>query len=130
MIITEHCCTVEPLFYDHPQNHIGVVVFKRDGRPRGTWLLYNMCTPEHTYPHTAMHNSSVHTENGFRGVPVVVTDRATNPLQCLQARPHSRRLTQNSVRSPRFQKPGSRKHRSNIDIYTSLAVVTFVLFPL
>ena len=25
------CDTVEPLLYDHPQNHIGVVVYKRDG---------------------------------------------------------------------------------------------------
>ena len=34
-----------------------------------------MCTTEHTYPHTAIHNSSIHTENGFRDVPVVVADR-------------------------------------------------------
>ena len=32
------------------------------------YALYNMCTPEHT--HTTMHNSIIHTANGFRGVPV------------------------------------------------------------
>ncbi len=53
---------------------------------------------------------------------------ATNPLQCLQSHPHSLRLTQNIIvlRWPRFQKPGFRKHGSNIDIHASLAVVTFV----
>ena len=81
-----------------------------------------MGTPEHT--DTAMHNSIVHTEIGFRGVPVsfAVFAAATNPLQCLQARPHSRRLTHNSgvgLRWPRFQKPGFRKHRSNL-ILTSM----------
>ena len=41
-------------------------------------------------------------------------------------------ITQNGVglRWPRFQKSGFRKHRSNIDIHASLAVVTFVLFPI
>ena len=82
-----------------------------------------------------MHNSIVHTENGFRGAMVAVTYRenaATKPLQCVQARPHSRRLTQNGVglRWTRFQKPGFRKQRSNIDIHASLADVTFVLFPI
>ena len=45
---------------------------------------------------------------------------------------HPRRLTQNSVglRWPRFQKTGLRKYRPNIDIHTSLAVVTFIFFPL
>ena len=33
-------------------------------------------------------------------------------------------LTQNSVRWQRFQKPGSKKHRPDIDIHASLAVVT------
>ncbi len=89
-----------------------------------------------------MHNSIVHTGNGFRGVPVAfaVFAAATYPLQCLQARPHPRRLIHNSIglRWPRFQKTGFRtenivERRSNIiiiDIHTSLAVVTFVLFPL
>ena len=106
--------------------------YKRDGRPRGTIRPYITCALRNT--HTAMHNSIVHTENGFRGVPVAfaVFAAATYPLQCLQACPHSRRLTNNSVglRCPRFQKPGVRKHRSNIDIHASLAVVAFVLFPL
>ena len=83
-----------------------------------------------------MHNSIVHTENGFRGVPVAVaypgkrSDQATRVLQCAQACPHSRRLTQNGVglRWPRFQKPGFRKHCSNIDIHTSLAVAPSFYF--
>ena len=71
-----------------------------------------------------MRNSIVHTENGFRGVPVAVAyrgKRSDRPLQCFQACPHSRRLTQNIVGLrngwPRFQKPGFRKHRSNFDIH-------------
>ena len=83
----------------------------------------------------AMHNSIVHTKNGFRGVPVAVayrgkrSDQATTMFSGTSA---LCRLTQNGVglRSPRFQKPGFRKHRSNIDIHASLAVVTFVLFPI
>ena len=92
--------------------------------PRNKRILYGL--------HTAMHNSIVHTENGFRGVQVAVAYRGKRSDQCFQARPHSRRLTQNGVglRWPRFQKTGIRKHRSNIDIHASLAVVTFVLFPI
>ena len=65
------------------------------------YALYNMCPPEHTP--TAMHNSIVHTRNGFRGV--AVADR-----ECPQGRPHSRHLTQNSVGIcwPRFKKTGFR----------------------
>ena len=36
---------------------------------------YNMCTPEHTHLHVAMHNRIVHTEHGFRSVLVAVADR-------------------------------------------------------
>ena len=41
--------TVEPLLYDHPQNHIGVVVFiyKRDGRSCGI-RIQTECTVRHT----------------------------------------------------------------------------------
>ena len=81
-----------------------------------------------------MHNSIVHTENGFQGVPVAVADRAkcSNQSTAMSSGSllNSRRLTENSLRWPRLQEPGSRKHRSNIDIHTSLAVVAFVLFPL
>ena len=73
-----------------------------------------MCTPEHTYR------------------AYVRQFIAVSPLQCFQARPHARRLTQNGVSLgwPRFQKTVFIKHRSNIDIHASLAVVTFVLFPI
>ena len=79
-----------------------------------------------------MHNNAYHPHRkGFRGVPVAfaVFAAATNP-KCIQERPHSRRLTHYSVglRWPRFQKPGFRKHLSNIDIHASLAVVTFATF--
>ena len=38
--------TVEPLLYDHSQNHIGVVI--------KVLLFYNIYTPIHMYLHTAI----------------------------------------------------------------------------
>ena len=93
--------------------------------------------PEHTYRvyirQCITVASTLKMAFGVYRYPLHTAEKAaTKPLQCFQARPHARRLTQNGVglRWPRFQNPGFRKHHSNIDIHTSLAVVTFVLFPI
>ena len=79
-----------------------------------------------------MHNSIVHTENGFRGVPVAVAYRGkrSDQVTTMFSGMSALSLFNTERRWPRFQKPGFRKHRSNIDIHASLAVVTFILFPI
>ena len=50
-----------------------------------------------------MHNSIVHTENGFRGVPVAVAYRGKRSDQAttmFQTRPHARRLINTERRRP------------------------------
>ena len=103
------------------------------------------CALRNTHIVTAMHrpNSIVHTENGFRGVPVAVADRGKRSDQSatmsLAAFPATmclfprliylitRPIANRDISRPGLMKPGSIKHRSNIDIHTLLAVVTFVL---
>ena len=103
------------------------------------------CALRNTHIVTAMHrpNSIVHTENGFRGVPVAVADRgkrsdqsATMSLAAFPATMSlfprliyliTRPIANRDISRPGLMKPGSIKHHSNIDIHTLLAVVTFVL---
>ena len=93
---------VAPLFYDHHQNHVGVVIKEGWSSTRDFTIFITFATRNTRIDlHTAMHNSIVHTENGFRGVPVAVADCGKHSDQSTTM--SSRRLTQNSVRWPRFQ---------------------------
>ncbi len=81
-----------------------------------------------------MHNSSVHTENGFRGVPLAVAYRGKRSDQATTVYFIHVHTLATERRRPTLaafpKKTGFRKHRSNIDIHVWLAVVTFVLFPI
>ena len=126
-------CTVEPLFYDHPQNQIGVVVKEGWSSTRGL-TIFITCALWYTRIYYCS-NSFVHVENVFRRVHCRTRENAaTYPLQRLQARPRSPRLKQRRPPTATFSnnnavsflyqstqhfdigpyKPTFRKHRSNI----------------
>ena len=83
--------TVLSLIYDHPQNHIGVVVKERWSSAR-TWIFYNMCTPEHT----CLHSQTIM-------LTVLATGRGKRSDQSATMSSRTSALSQNSVRWPRFQ---------------------------
>ena len=98
-------------------------------------MLKHVHPGTHVYGlHTAMHNSIVRTEIGFRSVPAAVAYRGTRSDQTTAMFSGTSALSSFNTARRRptlaaFKKTGLRKHRSNIDIHASLAVVTFVVFP-
>ena len=90
--------------------------------------MFNMCTRNTRGLHTAMHNSIVHTENGFQGVPVAVahrgkrSDQDTTMFSGTSARSNTERRMYGPIYVGRVSKnQDSEKHRSNIDIHARVA---------